>query len=197
MSTVENEIIQYFQKLDRSFYMETDKGMAHMDQPVSIGHGQTISQPSLVLKMTLLLDVYPEAKVLEVGTGSGFQTDVLASFSKEVYTVERIEALHERAKEKLAAAGYHNVKCKLGDGSCGWKEYAPYDRIIVTAAASKIPPHLIDQLAFGGKMLIPVGTPVSQELTLVEKDEGGEVKTTFLDHVVFVKLQGDYDEAEG
>nr|WP_100398760.1 protein-L-isoaspartate(D-aspartate) O-methyltransferase [Bacillus sp. FJAT-44742] len=196
MSSQEKKIIQYFRQMNRSFYMNTDKDMAHMDLAVSIGHGQTISQPSLVAKMTLTLDLESHHRVLEIGTGSGFQTDLLAAFSNEVYTVERIEALHERAKEKLAQAGFENITFKLGDGRAGWKEKAPFDRIMVTAAASVIPPELLEQLAPGGKMVIPVGSPNSQELTLVEKDADGSVSSTVLGSVAFVKLQGAYEQKD-
>ncbi|MFB5660272.1 protein-L-isoaspartate(D-aspartate) O-methyltransferase [Alteribacillus sp. HJP-4] len=193
MSNQEENIREYFQQLERSYYMDAHKGMADFDEAVAIGYGQTISQPSLVLAMTLALDVHPESRVLEIGTGSGFQTDVLAAFSKKVFTVERIEPLYEKAREKLGEAGFTNIQYRLGDGSSGWKEHAPYDRIMVTAAASKIPAALIEQLEKGGKMVIPVGSSFDQELTLIEKDEKGQITSTFLMHVVFVRLEGDYD----
>lgn len=187
------DIISYFKKLDRSFFMETHKEFAHMDEPIPIGYEQTISQPSLVLSMTLALHLQPDAKVLEIGTGSGFQTALLAAFSDAVYTIERIEPLYDRAKERLGKAGFANIHFKLDDGSIGWTEHAPYDRIMVTAAAGEIPSELIDQLAFDGKMIIPVGTSFLQELLLIEKEDDGKIHTKVLDDVRFVPLKGKYE----
>ena len=193
MANQSQDIITYFQKLDRSFFMDELKEFAYMDEAIPIGHEQTISQPSLVLEMTLAIDLQPDSKVLEIGTGSGFQTALLAAFSNAVYTIERIAALHERAKERLEKAGFSNIHFKLDDGSTGWEEHAPYDRIMVTAAAAQVPRELMDQLAIGGKMIIPVGTPLLQELLLLEKDEDGEIHTTVLDEVRFVPLKGKYE----
>lgn len=188
-----DDIIQYFNTLERSFYMDGHKEMAEMDRAAPIGHGQTISQPSLVLKMTLSLDVKDDSKVLEIGTGSGFQTDLLASFAQEVYTVERIYELHIRAQEKLGEKGFDNIHFKHADGSEGWKEHGPYDRIMVTAAAGRVPDEYIEQLADNGKMIIPIGDGTAQELTLVEKDSEGRIHSSFIEHVMFVRLQGRYD----
>jgi len=143
--------------------------------------------------MTMAIDLQPHSKVLEIGTGSGFQSALLAAFSGNVYTIERIEALHERAIERLKKAGFTNIHFKLDDGSTGWKEHAPYDRIMVTAAAAQMPQELVDQLAVGGKMIIPVGTPFLQELLLIEKKENGEIQTQVLDEVRFVPLKGKYE----
>ncbi|AKG75386.1 protein-L-isoaspartate(D-aspartate) O-methyltransferase [Salinicoccus halodurans] len=173
--------------------MDDYKDAANMDRPFPIGHGQTISQPSLVLNMTLHLDLENDSKVLEIGTGSGFQTALLAKFSKNVYTVERIETLHNKARERLDKEGYTNIHFHLGDGSQGWEENAPYDRIMVTAAAEKLPETLISQLAPEGKMIIPVGGTFSQELRLLEKDRDGNIQTTLLEHVRFVRLGKDTD----
>lgn len=186
-------IKDYFRKLDRSFFMDRFKEMASVDEALPIGHEQTISQPSLVLEMTLALDLAPDSKVLEIGTGSGFQTALLAEFSERVFTIERIKELHSRAKERLAEMGFDNISFKLDDGSFGWEEHAPYDRIMVTAAASQIPKELISQLAPGGKMVIPVGASYSQELLLVEKDENGKLFSTPLNQVRFVPLKGKYE----
>ena len=193
MANQSEDIIMYFQKLDRSFFMDELKEFAYMDEAIPIGYEQTISQPSLVLEMTLAIDLQPDVKVLEIGTGSGFQTALLAAFSDAVFTIERIAALHERAKERLDEAGFSNIHFKLDDGSTGWEEHAPYDRIMVTAAAAQVPRELVEQLAIGGKMIIPVGTPLLQELLLLEKDEDGEVNTTVLDEVRFVPLKGKYE----
>jgi len=189
----EQAIKAYFRNMDRSFFMDRFKGMAAADEAVPIGHEQTISQPSLVLEMTLALDLAPDSKVLEIGTGSGFQTALLAEFSGQVFTVERIKELHIRAKERLDELGYDNIFFKLDDGSTGWEENAPYDRIMVTAAASKMPEELISQLAVGGKMVIPVGSSFSQELLLVEKDANGKLHSTLLNQVRFVPLKGKYE----
>ena len=193
MANQNQDIITYFQKLDRSFFMDEHKEFAYMDEALPIGHEQTISQPSLVLEMTLAIDLQPHSKVLEIGTGSGFQTSLLAAFSNSVYTIERIEALHVRAKEKLGEAGFSNIHFKLDDGSTGWGEHAPYDRIMVTAAAAQVPSELIDQLAVGGKMIIPVGSSLLQKLLLLEKDENEEIQETVLNDVRFVPLKGKYE----
>lgn len=193
MKNHKKEIISYFNELDRRFFMDSHKELAGLDEALPIGFEQTISQPSLVLEMTLALDLQPDSKVLEIGTGSGFQTALLAKFSKEVYTVERIKELHNRAKERLADAGFTNIHFKLDDGSFGWKEFAPYNRIMVTAAASSVPDELVEQLEKNGKMLIPVGTPAMQELKLIEKDENGHVASTVLNYVRFVPLKGKYE----
>lgn len=193
MSEQRKEIIAYFRQMDRSFFMDTNKDLATFDHALPIGFEQTISQPSLVLEMTLALDLGPGQKVLELGTGSGFQTALLATFSKTVYTIERIGELHHRSKERLAQLGLDNIHFKLGDGSEGWKEHAPFDRMMVTAAATKVPKELIEQLNRGGKMVIPVGNSFSQELRLIEKDTEGHIHNTFLNRVLFVPLKGKYE----
>ncbi|SDI26512.1 protein-L-isoaspartate(D-aspartate) O-methyltransferase [Natribacillus halophilus] len=189
----EKAIINYFENMDRSFYLDENKDLASMDRPLPIGFGQTISQPTLVLKMTLALDLHPESRVLEIGTGSGFQTALLAAFSESVYSVERIEPLQEGAKKKLQEAGFTNVYFKQGNGSRGWRDHDPFDRIMVTAAVPEIPDELLGQLQSGGKMVIPIGTPFSQDLTLVEKDEEGEISQNFIESVVFVGLVEEED----
>ncbi|HSP23512.1 MAG TPA: protein-L-isoaspartate(D-aspartate) O-methyltransferase [Planococcus sp. (in: firmicutes)] len=193
MNNRKKEITAYFRNLDRGFFMEKHKDLAGLDEAIPIGHKQTISQPSLVLKMTLALDLKPTSKVLEIGTGSGFQTALLAKFSDAVYTVERIEELHKSAQKHLAEAGFDNIHFKLDDGSYGWAEHAPFDRIMVTAAAAIIPQELIEQLKPGGKMLIPVGSSFMQDLQLVEKDEQGKLHKTVIDNVLFVPLKGKYE----
>ena len=163
-----------------------------MDNPLPIGYGQTISQPSLVLQMTRELELEKTHKVLEIGTGSGYQTAFLAEFSGEVYTVERIAELSNKAKSRIEGLGYKNVHFKIGDGSYGWSEYAPYDRIIVTAAAGRIPDALIDQLKTGGKMILPVGESDLQELVRVIKKDDGRIDKEYLTLVRFVELVGEY-----
>jgi len=187
------ELETYFRSLDRSFFIDNDmKKYASLDQPLPIGYGQTISQPSLVLEMTKLLSPEKDSRVLEIGTGSGFQTAILAKMSAEVFTVERIEELMEKAKERLDSLGFTNIRYKVGDGSKGWHEHAPYDRIMVTAAARVLPDELVDQLAPGGRMVIPVGPPDLQELKLVTKTDEGDLRVKTVEMVRFVELKGDY-----
>lgn len=188
----EKNIIESYEKLDRSYFMDEYKEYASQDTPFPIGHGQTISQPSLVLRMTILLNPDKTSKVLEIGTGSGYQAALLAENSKEVYTVERIEDLYKKSKDKLLNKGYENIHFKLGDGSLGWKESGPYDRIMVTASATNLPDELIEQLAPNGRMVIPVGENSVQELLLIKKDAQGRVSKEFIAKVRFVRLVGKY-----
>ncbi|MBO1265842.1 protein-L-isoaspartate(D-aspartate) O-methyltransferase [Proteiniclasticum sp. SCR006] len=183
----------YFLSLDRSLFLEGEyRKLSEMNQPLPIGFGQTISQPTLVLMMTYMLDPDERCRVLEIGTGSGFQTALLSAFSEEVYTVERIPELSEKARRRLDAMGYRNIFYRIGDGSDGWKEHAPYDRIMVTAAASKIPDELLHQLNRGGKMLIPVGPENLQELLLVRKNQDETVEVETVEWVRFVEMKGKY-----
>lgn len=159
---------------------------AYNDSPLPIGYGQTISQPYIVAYMTAVIDPKPGQKVLEIGTGSGYQAAVLAEIVDSVYTVEIITELYSSSNRRLNELGYKNVFCKNADGYYGWKEAAPFDAIVVTAAAEHIPPPLIEQLKDGGKMIIPVGSPfLNQTLILVEK-YGSEITTTSLLPVRFV-----------
>ena len=159
---------------------------AYHDSPLSIGYGQTISQPYIVAFMTEIIKPKKDFKVLEIGTGSGYQAAVLAQIVDSVYTIEIIEALFIQSKKRLNDLNYDNISVKNADGYHGWKEKAPFDAIVVTAAAEFIPPPLIKQLKDGGKMIIPVGKPFStQQLLLVEKKEG-KIKTKNLMFVRFV-----------
>lgn len=189
----DEEIKAYFRQLDRSKFIDDQKEHAALDRPLPIGHGQTISQPTLVLNMTLKLELSKENKVLEIGTGSGFQTALLSKFSHSVYTVERIRALYDSAQERLTELGYSNVHFHYGDGHSGWEEHAPYDKIMVTAAAKEIPETLIDQLAPGGKMVIPVGDFHMQELKLVQKDNDGKISESVIEYVMFVEFRKDVE----
>lgn len=164
---------------------------AYDDRPLPIGHGQTISQPHVVAFMTQELELEPDFAVFEVGTGSGYQAAVLAEIVETVHTIEIIEPLATSARERLARLGYENVIVHQGDGYYGWEEAAPYDAIIVTAAAGHIPPPLLGQLAPGGRMIIPVG-PVHavQHLIRVEKDADGNITTEQLLPVRFVPMTG-------
>ena len=162
---------------------------AYANIPLSIGFGQTISQPYIVAIMTELLELGPDAVVLEAGTGSGYQAAVLAKIAKQVYSIEFIPELAEQASERLRRLGFANVEVKVGDASAGWPEKAPFDAIIVTAAAAEIPPRLIEQLKPGGHMVIPVGLPFqSQDLMVVTKDAEGHVTERSVLPVAFVPL---------
>lgn len=164
---------------------------AYENRPLPIGYGQTISQPYIVALMTELLEPRPDHAVLEIGTGSGYQAAVLSRLVQRVYTVEIIEPLAEQARTRLGELGYTNVEVRLGDGYYGWEERAPFDGIVVTAAASHIPPPLVQQLKPGGRMVIPVGGHfLTQSLMLVEKNLQGEVSTRQLLPVSFVPLTG-------
>lgn len=167
------------------------KSRAYIDMPLPIGYDQTISQPYIVAYMTELLDPKKEHKVLEVGTGSGYQAAVLAELVDHVYTIEIIKELGESAEKRLKRLDYKNVTVKIGDGYFGWEEHAPYDAIIVTAAPDHIPPMLIHQLKPGGKLCIPVGGRFRvQNLTLVQKTESGSIMTRQVMPVSFVPLTG-------
>ena len=166
---------------------------AYENRPLPIGHGQTISQPYIVALMTDLIEPDDGDVVLEVGTGSGYQAAVLAELVDHVYSIEIIEALATEAGARLQRLGYDNVTTRLGDGYYGWKEHAPFDSIIVTAAASHVPPPLIEQLKPGGRMVIPVGGRfMTQLLLLLEKGDGGEVVTRQIAAVRFVPLTGEH-----
>ena len=166
---------------------------AYHNRPLPIGHGQTISQPYIVAIMTDLLDIEPGQRVLEIGTGSGYQAAVLAEFGARVWSIEIIEALGEQAKTRLPQLGYDKVETRLGDGYYGWSEHAPFDAIIVTAAASHVPPPLLQQLKPGAKMIIPVGSPFStQQLVLITRGEDDEFITRQVLPVRFVPLTGDH-----
>ena len=165
--------------------------LAYANRPVPIGHGQTISQPYIVALMTDLAKVEPGDKVLEVGTGSGYQAAVMAQLVRAVYSIEIIEPLGLQATQRLQKLGYANVQVRLGDGYHGWEEHAPYDAILVTAAASHVPPPLIRQLKPGGRMVIPVGAAfMVQQLMLIEKNPDGTVSMRQILPVVFVPLTG-------
>lgn len=162
---------------------------AYENRPLPIGHGQTISQPYIVALMSDLLQTDPDDTALEIGTGSGYQAAVLSRLVNHVYTIEIIEPLAETARERLETLGFENITTRIADGYYGWEEHAPYDVIIVTAAAGSIPPPLIQQLKPGGRMVIPVGGAFfTQQLMLVEKDFDGKIKTRQILPVRFVPL---------
>ncbi|HEO69868.1 MAG TPA: protein-L-isoaspartate(D-aspartate) O-methyltransferase [Candidatus Hydrogenedentes bacterium] len=171
------------------FVPENQVRQAYDDSPLPIGYGQTISQPYIVAYMTQMLEPDPNDVVLEIGAGSGYQAAVLAEIVKKVYTIEIVEPLARQAKERFAMLGCDNVEAKHGDGYFGWPDKGPFDAIIVTAAASHIPPPLIEQIKPGGCMAIPVGPPMQvQHLMLVEKKEDGSVVKRSVMPVRFVPL---------
>jgi protein-L-isoaspartate(D-aspartate) O-methyltransferase len=187
----DQDVLAAMERVPREeFVLEDDRRQAYADHPLPIGYGQTISQPYIVALMTQLLRLTRQSRVLEVGTGSGYQAAILAELCAEVYTVEIIPALANQARERLRRLHYNNVHVKHGDGYYGWPEHAPYDAIIVTAAAEHIPPPLIEQLKDGGRLVIPIG-PVGdyQNLYLVQK-AGEKTITERVTGVVFVPLTG-------
>ena len=165
------------------------QAMAYEDTPLPIGHGQTISQPFIVAYMTALLELTPAMKVLEIGTGSGYQAAILSEFTPHVYTIEILEPLAKRAQEQLSNRGYNTIKVRIGDGYKGWPEYAPFDAVIVTCAPDHIPQPLLDQLAPGGRIVIPVGRAgYVQDLLLVTKKADGSLEKKSMMPVRFVPL---------
>jgi protein-L-isoaspartate(D-aspartate) O-methyltransferase len=167
---------------------------AYQDRPLPIGMGQTISQPYVVAYMTEQLGLEGGERVLEVGTGSGYQAAVLAELAKEVYSIEIVPELGARARADLARLGYTNVQVRIGDGYRGWPEHAPFDAIIVTAAPGHVPQPLVDQLAVGGRMVLPVGE-WEQQLLLIERDERGLRRERLID-VRFVPMRGEAEQVE-
>ena len=188
----DDRVMQSLGTVKRHEFVPPDqKRSAYQNRPLPIGHGQTISQPYIVALMTELIGPGPEDVVLEIGTGSGYQAAILAKLVQEVYSIEIIEALADQATERLQRLGYDNVTTKLDDGYYGWEEHAPFDAIVVTAAASHVPPPLVQQLKPGGRMIIPVGGRfMTQQLLLLEKTFGDEVITRQVAAVRFVPLTG-------
>jgi len=188
----DKRVLNAMEKVPRHEFVPSSlKAVAYLNQPLPIGHGQTISQPYIVALMTDLMKLERENRVLEVGTGSGYQAAVLAELVTEVFTIEIIEELADSARERLKHLGYGSVKVKTGDGYFGWKEKAPFDSIIVTAASGHVPPPLVAQLKPGGRIIIPVGSIYQvQMLTIVSKDNKGAITTEQVMPVLFVPLTG-------
>ena len=187
-----NRVLDAFYKIERHKFIPEDlRCSSYGDFPVPIGDGQTVSQPYIVALMSECLDLTGKERVLEIGTGSGYQTAILAELASEVYSIERFEKLAKSAQELINALGYKNIKIKIGDGTLGWEEFAPFDRIIVTAASPSIPSPLMEQLKEGGKLILPVGESLGQVLTLAEKKKEG-VASTRICGCVFVPLIGKY-----
>ena len=184
------DVLSAFQAVPRErFVPPTQRTRAYDDCPLPIGHEQTISQPYMVALMTQALQVRPGQRVLEIGSGSGYQTAVLAAMGARVYTVERIEELSRTAREALQGLGYTEIAYRVGDGTLGWEAEAPFDRIIVTAGSPETPPSLVAQLADGGRMVIPVGAGSHQECLLVTR-EGDDTHTRSFCPCRFVRLIG-------
>ena len=187
----DERVLETMRKVPRHlFVQEAHRSRAYEDYPLPIGEEQTISQPYMVALMTEALRLSGEESVLEIGTGSGYQTAILAEMARRVYSVERIPVLAGRARKVLDSLGYSNILVKLSDGTLGWQEYAPYDRIMVTAGSPSIPEPLVDQLTDDGILVIPVGSDVSQELTRVTRDKRGGIHKERMGGCVFVRLLG-------
>jgi protein-L-isoaspartate(D-aspartate) O-methyltransferase len=179
------------------FVPENQRHNAYQNNPLPIGHGQTISQPYIVALMAEMLEVEPGDKVLEIGTGSGYHAAVLSELTPYVYSIEIVEPLGRQAGEVYEELGYHTIETKIGDGYYGWEEYAPFDKIIVTAAAGHVPPPLLDQLKPGGIIAIPVGSPYQTQILMrVIKSEDGDVRTERVLPVRFVPMTGAAQEQE-
>jgi len=185
-------VLAAFRKVERhKFVPEELRVSSYADYPISIGEGQTISQPYIVALMTECLELSGKERVLEIGTGSGYQTALLAELSKEVFTIERFPDLAAKAQGLLGQLGYTNIKVKVADGTLGWPEEAPFDRIIITAASPRIPLPLGEQLKEGGRMVLPLGETFSQVLSIVRKNHG-KLESEAVTSCVFVPLVGKF-----
>jgi protein-L-isoaspartate(D-aspartate) O-methyltransferase len=183
------DVLRAMRTVPRHLFVPDDvRHLAYEDEPLPIGLEQTISQPYVVAWMAELARVRPGARVLDVGTGSGYQAAVLRAIGAEVWSIEIVPELHERARRALAEAGIEGVRLRLGDGRLGWPEAAPFDAILVAAAAEHVPPALMDQLADGGRLVVPVGTRWQQELLLLEKTDWGGLRRHTYGEVAFVPL---------
>jgi protein-L-isoaspartate(D-aspartate) O-methyltransferase len=189
----DRRVLAVMEKVPRHLFVDArQRDRAYADHPLPIGEGQTISQPYVVALMTEALRLNPSDRVLEIGTGSGYQAAVLAGLVQEVYSIEIRKGLAEQAAARLSELGYGNVRVKYGDGYFGWEEHAPFDAIIITAAANHIPPPLVRQLREGGRLILPLGSTVFyQTLTLVTKKPGGELAVEQMGPVNFVPMTGE------
>lgn len=186
----DERVIEAMKKVPRHLFVDkTYYHQAYNDYPLPIGYGQTISQPYMVAVMTELLELKGKEKVLEIGTGSGYQSAILGLLCSKVYTIERLSELSMRARKILAELGFNNIIFMVGDGSLGWQEFAPYDGILVTAGAPDVPRPLINQLADNGKLVIPIGSEYFQTLNLIKKQKGTIVRKELFE-CTFVPLIG-------
>jgi len=189
-TTLDERVLMAMAKAPRHEFVPIEvQQYAYLNRPIPIGFDKTISQPMMVAVMTDLLELKPDDMVLEIGTGLGYQAAVLAELAGKVYSVEIIDELAQRAIRRLKQQGYTNVEVRIGNGYAGWPEHAPFDKVMVTAAPDLIPPPVINQLKAGGRMVIPVGLPVAQQLVLVEKDLNGKVTTKEIMPVLFSVLE--------
>jgi protein-L-isoaspartate(D-aspartate) O-methyltransferase len=189
-SSLADRVIEVMGRVPRHTFVPAEvQPFAYLNTPLPISHGKTISQPFIVALMTDLLDVRDDTVVLEIGTGFGYQAAILAELARQVYSVEIIEGIAAQGKKRLTSLGYKNIALRLGNGSLGWPDHAPYDRIMVTAAPDLIPPSLLQQLKPSGKMVIPSGIPDQQQLLLVEKNDQGRISTREILAVRFSELE--------
>jgi protein-L-isoaspartate(D-aspartate) O-methyltransferase len=187
----DQKVLQAFLKVPRhKFVPPSEQSSAYGDFPLPIGSGQTISQPYMVALMTQCLRLTGAEKVLEIGTGSGYQAAILAELAKDIYTIERVYELSQKSEKMLTELGYKNIYFKVGDGSLGWKANAPFDAIIVTAGAPRAPQPLLEQLAEGGRLVIPIGGGLSQVLTVFTRTKSG-IQTSEFCGCMFVPLVGE------
>jgi len=190
-TSLDDRVLMAMAKVPRQEFVPIEiQPYAYLNRPLPIGFDKTISQPLMVAVMTDLLELKPDDTVLEIGTGLGYQSAVLAELASKIYTVEIIDELARPAVQRLKQEGYTNVEVRVGNGYFGWPEHAPFDKVMVTAAPDLIPPPLINQLKAGGRMVIPVGLPDAQRLVLVEKDVSGKVRTKEIMQVLFSLLEG-------
>ncbi|UCG81875.1 MAG: protein-L-isoaspartate(D-aspartate) O-methyltransferase [Desulfobacterales bacterium] len=188
----DQRVLEVMRKVPRHLFIgEALRDQAYGDFPLPIGEGQTISQPYIVAEMTQALELSKDDRVLEIGTGSGYQTAILAELAYRIYTIERVRELFVRARKLLDELGYHNVVARCSDGTLGWRDESPFEAIIVTAGAPEVPEKLLQQLTSGGRLIIPVGNRFSQTLLKIRKDEDGIHKTD-LGGCRFVKLIGEH-----
>jgi protein-L-isoaspartate(D-aspartate) O-methyltransferase len=187
----DDRVLRAMAKVPRHEFVPVEvKPYACLNRPLPIGFDKTISQPLMVAVMSDLLELQPDDVVLEIGTGLGYQSAVLAELAGKVYSVEIIEELAQRAMQRLKREGYANIDVRVGNGYFGWPQHAPFDTVIVTAAPDLVPPPLINQLKAGGRMVIPVGQPDAQKLVLADKDLNGRVGTKEIVRVLFSLLEG-------
>jgi protein-L-isoaspartate(D-aspartate) O-methyltransferase len=190
-TALDDRVLRAMAKVPRHEFVPVEvQPYAYLNRPLPIGFDKTISQPLIVAVMTDLLELKPEDVVLEIGTGLGYQSAVLAELGASVYTVEIIDELAQRAVQRLKREGYTNIEVRVGNGYFGWPEHAPFNKVIVTAAPDLIPPPLINQLKAGGRMVIPVGLPDAQQLVVAAKDMNGRVRTKEIMQVLFSLLEG-------
>jgi protein-L-isoaspartate(D-aspartate) O-methyltransferase len=193
----DRKVLDTMMKVPRHLFVdESSRSMAYADHPLPIGEGQTISQPYVVALMTAALQLKPTDRVLEIGTGSGYQAAVLAEIVKEVYTIEIRKNLADRAAERLKALGYGNVQVKYADGYYGWEEHAPFDAIIITASANHIPPPLIKQLKEGGRLIVPLGSTVYYQMLTLATKKKKDLDVEQVTPVAFVPMTGEVQKGK-